>query len=369
MDNRERREAIGERLPRLPQIDDEAVNPMAFEQAERLRRSRKPIDRKYKELMGDFTRLASSMKEAVKKYEDSSKTERCGEIFDTFKRRIGDKAGVAVKLLLDCNPSFIDRTKFRGQNKAGVGQLNIDKRNKDMKLDDALRNCEFKKALNIIEDKAPVNVIDGHVIGLLKSKYPHDPTVTIPTAKRSLYVPKMSDLREVLRKKKASKHGHSGLTYGEIKAICKNEALANNVLDLVTLILNGWVNGEGKQDIKTGRGIVLAKAWSGEERRSEVKDVRPINAVEAFLSLADGLVYEEMKEKCIELAGENQMGLKPRGNQELAIMMQVWYDAMQTKVPLDGGVLDCLVMASLDLRNAFNVLCRTLILEFIQVSK
>ena len=88
--------------------------------------------------------------------------------------------------------------------------------------------------------------------------------------------------------------------------------------------------------------------------------------MEAFLSLADGLVYEEMREKCIELAGENQMGLKPRGNQELAIMMQVWYDAMQTKVPLDGGVLDCLVMASLDLRNAFNVLCRTLILEFIQ---
>ena len=366
VDNRERREAIGEGLPRQPQIEDEAVNPMAFEQAERLRRSRKPIDLKYKELMGDFTELAASMKQAVKKYEDSRRTERCGEIFDAFKERIGDKAGEAVKLLLERKPGFIDRTKFRGQNKVGVGLLKADNRNKDKKLNDALKNCEFKKALNVIEDKAPVNVIDGHVIGLLKSKYPHDPTVTIPTAERSLYIPKMIDLRDVLRKKKASKHGHSGLTYGEIKAICKSEALANNVLDLVTLILNGWINGDGKQGIKTGRGIVLAKAWSGEERRSEVKDVRPINAVEAYLSLADGLIYEEMKEKCIELAGENQMGLKPRGNQQLAIMMQVWFDAMQAKDPLDEDTIDCLVMASLDLRNAFNALCRTLILEFIQ---
>jgi hypothetical protein len=116
----------------------------------------------------------------------------------------------------------------------------VDTRKKEEKIYSALEKFEYKKALNIIEDKAPVRIIDAHVIGLFKSKYPHDPNIVKPTPRGgSFFVPNRSELRKVVRKKKASKHGVSGLAFGELKAVSKNEALEINLSDLVTLILNG----------------------------------------------------------------------------------------------------------------------------------
>ena len=367
VDNRERRIAIGERLDRSPQIADDTVNPNADEQAERLNGSRRVMDQIYKDLWKKFSESAAKMKQVNQEYDVSTKSQRCKDKFDRRKERISQEVGDNLKKLLDAKPSFIDRIKYAGKKKTSNIHVVLDKRQKKEKIEEALGKFEFKKTLNIIEDKAPVRNIDNHVVNILKTKYPSARNQSTREAKRDQSVePNLSELRKVLRRKKVSKHGISGLTFGELKAVNKDEALAESLLDLVTLILNGWVSGEGKEAIKTGRGIVLAKSWTGGDRRGEVKDVRPINAVESILSVADGLIYQKMRDRCMQLAGKNQMGLRPRGNQELAVTLQVWYDLVDRQVDTEDDLLDCVVLASLDLRNAFNTLCRSIILDFIE---
>ena len=159
-----RREEERERLLNLQQISEDSINPLAFEQVDRLVRSLRPIDAEYRNLTGKFSELAGVMRETMIWYEESTQTDKCKEVFDKSKRQISSEAGAVLKKLLDYKPNFIERTKYQGKSEGQGNQKGLDLRAKRANLDEALGKCEFKKALNIIEDKSPVNVIDGHVM-------------------------------------------------------------------------------------------------------------------------------------------------------------------------------------------------------------
>ena len=230
-DNRVRREALDEVRALFPQVCDDRVNPRAAEQAGRLARSRKPIDQAYKDLWGEFSDGAEAMKIAMHNFVDSPKSSAHMVKFDACKDRTSRRVGVALNKLLTLEPGFIERIRYAGLKGSQPSSDGEDRRSKAYKVDIALEKFEYKKALNIIEGKAPVRTIDARVMDLLRSKYPCDACVTLPAPTRGkLVVPEWGDFRKVVRCKKVTKHGVSGLTFGELKTISKDAILEENFL-------------------------------------------------------------------------------------------------------------------------------------------
>jgi len=197
-----------------------------------------------------------------------------------------------------------------------------------------------------------------------QAKYPKGTKEYVLGLKRFQYLEKLDLLNDkwietdevldiIQRVRSGRTKGLSTLSTDCIKGLItgiNGESNLEAITLLINIIVRGWVDDADADLLTSIKGVALPKGDN---------DWRPIGIQESLMYLTETLIRKKTRKKLIKIAGSFQCGLKQYGLEILGTELQLQFDKA-----LDDKII--FIIIHLDVKNAFNELCRKHLLIFIK---